>query len=414
MTNQIKTGYKQTEIGVIPEDWEVKPLNEITSLMTNGFVGISKTHYTDFDNSVMYIQGFNVEENSFNFTGIKKVTEEFHKQHSKSCLQEGDLLTIQTGDVGLTTIVPKELAGSNCHALIITRFKQKKIEPKFFSYYFNSWKGKNQLKEIETGTTMKHINVGHMIDVEVPIPPKQEQIAIAAALSDVDALMGELDKLIAKKRDIKQATMQQLLTGKKRLAGFSGEWKVKRLIELVDCFDNLRVPLNESQRDKMRGDYPYCGANGVLDFVNDYTIDDDIILIAEDGGYFDEYAYRPIAYRMRGKCWVNNHAHILKSKSEFEQEFVFYSLVHKNILNFLASGTRAKLNKSEMWKIEINTPPTKEEQTAIATILSDMDAEISQLEARRAKTAQLKQGMMQELLTGRIRLVSNKIIGETP
>ncbi len=107
---------------------------------------------------------------------------------------------------------------------------------------------------------------------------------------------------------------------------------------------------------------------------------------------------------MRGKCWVNNHAHILKAKEASDQGFVFYSLVHKNILKFLASGTRAKLNKSEMYKIEMNTPPTKEEQTAIGSVLSDMDAEIDALEQRLTKYKQVKQGMMQVLLTGKIRL----------
>ena len=107
----------------------------------------------------------------------------------------------------------------------------------------------------------------------------------------------------------------------------------------------------------MQGDIPYCGANGVLDFVNDFVVDDDIILMAEDGGYFDEYASRPIAYRMSGKSWVNNHAHILKAKAGADQAFLFYSLVHKNILPFLASGTRAKLNKSEMAKILVGSPP---------------------------------------------------------
>jgi type I restriction enzyme S subunit len=198
--------------------------------------------------------------------------------------------------------------------------------------------------------------------------------------------------------------MQQLLTGKKRLPGFEGEWKVKTLEETTDCRDNLRVPLNDTQRLKMQGDYPYCGANGILDYVNDYVIDDDIILIAEDGGYFDEYSYRPIAYRIVGKCWVNNHAHILKGKIGFNQNFIFYSLVHKNILRFLASGTRAKLNKSEMYKIEIDIPEEKKEQQAIAQILSDMDTGIEALEQKRAKYKAIKQGMMQELLTGKRRL----------
>ncbi|MBU6173812.1 MAG: restriction endonuclease subunit S, partial [Planctomycetes bacterium] len=200
--------------------------------------------------------------------------------------------------------------------------------------------------------------------------------------------------------------MQELLTGKRRLPGFSGKWETKALSEITDSFDNLRVPLNESQREKMKGDYPYCGANGVLGFVNSYVIDDDIILIAEDGGYFDEYETRPIAYRMTGKCWVNNHAHILKAKLGFDQGFIFFSLVHKNILPFLASGTRAKLNKSEMNKIIVSIPENQSEQTAIATVLSDMDTEIESLESKLAKAREVKQGMMQELLTGRIRLVN--------
>ena len=217
--------------------------------------------------------------------------------------------------------------------------------------------------------------------------------------------INSLDRLIAKKQDLKHVAMQELLTGKRRQPGFGGEWEIKTLNDITNCLDNFRVPLNDTQRSQMRGDYPYCGANGVLDYVNDYVIDDDFILIAEDGGYFDEYEYRPIAYRMIGKCWVNNHAHILKTKEGFDQGFVFYSLVHKNILRFLASGTRAKLNKYEMFKIEIDIPLDAKEQTAIATVLSDMDAEITALEQRRNKTIALKQGIMQELLTGRIRLM---------
>ncbi len=150
------------------------------------------------------------------------------------------------------------------------------------------------------------------------------------------------------------------------------EWGTSSLLALADCLDNLRIPLNDAQRQRMQGDIPYCGANGVLDYVSDFVVDDDIILMAEDGGYFDEYASRPIAYRMQGKCWVNNHAHILKAKRGHDQGFLFYSLVHKNILSFLASGTRAKLNKSEMEKIVVPAPPTEAEQRAIATALSDV------------------------------------------
>ena len=265
------------------------------------------------------------------------------------------------------------------------------------------------MASISYGTHMPRTDWGVMRNFTVMLPQVQEQRAIAEVLSDVDGLLNALEALIVKKRAIKQATMQQLLTGKTRLPGFSGAWETKRLMEIADCLDNVRVPLNETQRATMTGPYPYCGANGVLDYVKDYVLDDDVILIAEDGGHFDEFLSRPIAYRMRGKIWVNNHAHILKAKSDYDQGFLYFSLVHKNILPYLSGGTRAKLNKFEMYKIEVNVPDDTDEQSAIASVLSDMDAEIAALEQRRDKTRAIKQGMMQQLLTGRVRLVKSRI-----
>ena len=205
-----------------------------------------------------------------------------------------------------------------------------------------------EMANISYGTHMPRTDWTVMRNFTIMLPPLSEQRAIAKVLSDVDRLINALDALIAKKRAIKQATMQQLLTGKTRLPGFSGAWQTKRLEEVAECLDNVRVPLNEAQRASRQGPYPYCGANGVLDYVNDYVLDDDVILIAEDGGHFDEFLSRPIAYRMQGKIWVNNHAHILKAKSDYDQGFLYFSLAHKNILPYLAGGTRAKLNKFEM------------------------------------------------------------------
>ena len=257
----------------------------------------------------------------------------------------------------------------------------------------------NQITSAIVGGAIPTLSQQLVSKFQIPLPPsKAEQTAIATVLNDADALITQLEKLIAKKRAIKQGAMQELLKPKEG-------WVAKTIEDLTDCLDNLRVPLNETQRLTMKGDYPYCGANGIVDFIDDFRIDDEVILIAEDGGYFDEYATRPIAYKMSGKFWVNNHAHILKAKPQFEQNFIYYSLVHKNILNFLASGTRAKLNKSQMYKIKIHCPNKKAEQTRIAQILSDMDAEIEMLKKKLDKYKMLKQGMMQNLLTGKIRLI---------
>lgn len=204
---------------------------------------------------------------------------------------------------------------------------------------------------------------------------------------------------LALKKDAPQSGYKQT-----ELGLIPEDWEVKSIEEIANCLDNLRVPLNGTEREKLVGDIPYCGANGILGYVDDFVIDDDIILMAEDGGYFDEFENRPIAYRMIGKCWVNNHAHILKSKKGTHQGYLFYSLVHKNILKYLASGTRAKLNKSEMNKIEIVLPKIEQEQKAIAEALGDVDAYIAALEKLIAKKRNIKQGAMQDLLTGKKRL----------
>lgn len=393
-------GYKQSDVGIIPDDWDVKPLSEVVDF-ANG-----KPHEKDIKVSGLYLL---ITLDSIDINGGLKNQ---HKQTDTwdDSLKKNDLVVVLSdlahGNLlGLCDLIPQD--GRFVLNQRMGRLRRKiDADPYFIRLQIN--RRQYHFKARGQGTSQRHIYQRDFEALLIPFAPPPEQRAIAQALSDVDALLATLDQLIAKKRNLKQAAMQQLLTGKARLPGFSGGWEVKTLLEITDCLDNLRVPLNEAQREKMQGDYPYCGANGVLGFVGGYVIDDDIILMAEDGGYFDEYETRPIAYRMIGKCWVNNHAHILKAKSGFDQGFIFYSLVHKNILPFLASGTRAKLNKSEMNKIEVRLPAEETEQTAVADILSDMDAELSALEARRDKTRNVKQAMMQELLTGKTRLIARE------
>ena len=373
----MKPGYKQTEVGVIPEEWEVVALGSLTTTVASGKSRSGEGQGTYPVHGSTGIIGYTERPE---YEGDSILAARVGANAGK--------LNLVSGKYGVTdNTIMLRLRGGYSLPFFWRQLETKRLNSLVF--------GSGQ--PLITGSQLKALSL--------TLPPLPEQRAIATALSDVDGLLGGLDRLIAKKRDLKQAAMQQLLTGQTRLPGFHAEWEVKRLGEITDSLDNLRVPMNEAQRSTMKGDYPYCGANGVLGFVDNYVVDDDIILMAEDGGYFDEYETRPIAYRMTGKCWVNNHAHILKAKPGSDQGFLFYSLVHKNILPFLASGTRAKLNKSEMNKIEVRRPKDLPEQTAIASVLTEMDAELAVLTQRREKTRALKQAMMQELLTGRTRLI---------
>ena len=180
------------------------------------------------------------------------------------------------------------------------------------------------------------------------------------------------------------------------------DWEEKKLEDITTCLDTLRIPLNEQERSQIKGNIPYCGANGVVDYINKYTIDDSIILLAEDGGHFEEYSTKPIAYQIKGKCWVNNHAHIIKANPNYDQQFIFYSLEHKDIRSFLSGGTRVKLNKSEMLKIKIKIP-ILEEQEKIANFLSVIDDKLDALKEKEKLLRKLKQGLLEGLFKKTLR-----------
>jgi type I restriction enzyme, S subunit len=176
-------------------------------------------------------------------------------------------------------------------------------------------------------------------------------------------------------------------------------WKVATIEECCEILDSKRIPVNAEERESRIGEIPYYGANGLQGYIDDYIFKEDLILIAEDGGCFDEFAIRAIAYKISGKSWVNNHAHVLKAKQYYSQNFIFYSLEHKDIQSFIVGGTRAKLNQTALRSIQLSLPDKIEEQTQIAAILSTIDLAITQTEAIIAKQQRIKTGLMQDLLT---------------
>ncbi len=175
-------------------------------------------------------------------------------------------------------------------------------------------------------------------------------------------------------------------------------WELSNISSTCEVLDSKRVPLNSQERSGRQGVYPYYGANGVQGYIDDYIFEGEHVLLAEDGGNFDQWESRPISYLVSGKFWVNNHAHILKAKGSNLTRFIHYSLVHKNILKHINGGTRAKLNQSDMRDITLLRPPPPEQQK-IATILSTVDDVIEKTRAQIDKLKDLKTGMMQELLT---------------
>ncbi|BDD86072.1 hypothetical protein DPPLL_04370 [Desulfofustis limnaeus] len=267
--------------------------------------------------------------------------------------------------------------------------------------------------------------------LKVTLPPRKEQEAIATALSDVDALLAKLDQLIAKKRDLKQAAMQQLLTGQIRLPGFDGAWEVKRLGDVFAFSGGL-----SASRDQL-SDTGHCYLHygdihlsrktyidveaEILDIpkldvplaeVSSSALLQDGDIVFVDASEDDEGTSKHlVVVNPEGRRYISGlHTIVAKSKgnglANLFKRYCFQTRNIKEQFRFFAVGTKVSgISKTSIAKIELLYPLLLDEQTAIATILSDMDAELAALEARRDKTRALKQGMMQELLTGRIRLV---------
>ena len=178
-------------------------------------------------------------------------------------------------------------------------------------------------------------------------------------------------------------------------------WRLVRLGNVAEVLDARRVPLNSDERAKMPGKYPYYGANGIVDYIDQWIFDEveDLILLAEDGGHFDEYRTRPIAYRVNGRCWVNNHAHVLKARDSGCGGFIFYSLAHKDVRPFIKGTTRSKLTQADLLQIEIGLPSDAREILAIAAVLDAIDDAIERTEAVIAATERLRDALLHELLT---------------
>ena len=294
----------------------------------------------------------------------------------------------------------------------------REVSPEFLLHALTGYGAAILASCLKAGTTVESLEFPWLKAFVIPLPPRDEQNTIATALSDVDALLGALDRLIAKKRDLKQAAMQQLLTGQTRLPGFSGEWEVKRLGELAD----IRSGGTPSTTDGRfwDGDVPWCTPTDITALNGRKYLDSTARTITSAGLAASSAEIIPafsVVMTSRatiGECAINtvplSTNQGFKNFVPFEDvdvDFLYYlfSTQKQGFIRLCGGSTFLEIGKTQLVGYEVRLPATKDEQTAIAAVLSDMDAKIAALEARRAKTRDLKQAMMQELLTGRTRLV---------
>lgn len=396
---ELKPGYKMTEVGVIPEDWDCLRACEFGFFKGGSGFPLWAQGQRTGEYPFFKVSDMNNEGNETFMTAANHYVSEQTRKHLGAQVFPADSIVFAKVGAAVFLERKKILGQPSCidNNMAAYVLDASRADVRFV----HSMLLMKKLGALVATTALPALNGKQLGEMVLALPPLPEQRAIAQALSDVDALLATLDKIIAKKRDLKQAVMQQLLTGKTRLPGFNGEWIERKLFELANFFDNFRIPVMESKREI--GITPYYGANGIQGYIKGYTHDGEFVLFAEDGA--NDLNNYPVHY-VNGKIWVNNHAHVIQAiHNKATTKYLSYALKKIDFIQVLVGGTRAKLNGSAAKVIKILIPSDIDEQTAIAEILSEIDTELSAFEARRDKVCQLKQAMMQELFTGKTRLI---------
>lgn len=416
---ELKHGYRQTEVGVLPEDWEISPLDVLGSVI-DGDRGVNYPNGKDFnaDGYCLFLNAGNVTKSGFKFSNCAFITREKDEKLSKGKLKCADIVLTTRGTVGNFAYfdhqVPFEHMRINS-GMVILRNKSAALDTTFFYTFLLSHFTQLQIERLSFGSAQPQLTVRGISKLWIAVPPsREEQCAIATALSDVDALLDGLDRLVAKKRDFKQAAMQQLLTGETRLPGFEGEWEVKRLGDAIEKLVGGGTP--------SRGNPAFWGNEIPWVTVKDFATfhprqtQESITKVGlnNSASHLIPAGTLITSTRMAlGKVVVyevdvaiNQDLKALFLKQTASVQFLYYWFEHNALrIDDLGSGSTVKgISINELRGIpfpHLSLP----EQTAIATVLSDMDAEITALEQRRNKAKEIKQAMMQELLTGKTRLI---------
>jgi type I restriction enzyme S subunit len=417
---EVKPGYKQTEVGVIPEAWEVKPLGEIGEAL----IGLTYKPTDVRQHGTLVLRSSNIQNDTLAFDDNVFVDAAIPERIR--VLNDDVLICVRNGSrdlIGKSALLDDRTKGMTFGAFMAVYRSQI---GKLASYLFQSAILKRQINE-HLGATINQITNKSINSFRIPVPPPPEQHAIAEALSDVDGLLGGLDRLIAKKRDLKQAAMQQLLTGQTRLPSFHGEWEMKTLFELAarkkELFDD--GDWIESEHITTEGiRLIQTGNIGVGSFVE-----------KDDKKYINEASFASLRCKQLKQgdllvCRLADPAGRACVLGDIGEDRIVTSvdvtifrppaeLANRQFLSQVFSTsdwfravsdrsggtTHKRISRGALGRLSINLPPLAE-QTAIAEVLSEIDGELAVLEQRREKTRSLKQAMMQELLTGRTRLLA--------
>ncbi len=385
----VTDNYKLTDVGVIPEDWEVKSLSDLSLKIGSGITPRGgESVYKEQGRPLVRSQ--NIGWGKLLLENIAYIDDEIHSTFLNTEIKFQDvLLNISGASIGRSSYSNECLVGGNVNQHVcIIRTDKNLLNPIFLNLFLLSKNGQQQIDSFQSGGNRQGLNIGQIRIFQIPLPPTlTEQTAIATALSDTDALISSLEKLIVKKRNIKQGAMQELLRPKEG-------WEVKKLGDVL----KVRHGKDQKQIEAKNGKYLILGTGGIMGFSNTYLYNKESVLIGRKGT-IDKPLF------MDKPFWTVDTLFYTEINNNNSPKFIFYNFQLIDWYSYNEASGVPSLNARTIENISIHTPKTKTEQEVISKTLTDMDSEITALEAKLSKYKDLKQGMMQNLLTGKIRLV---------
>lgn len=411
-----ETRFKQTEIGLIPEDWEVTTLSKVCHIFGRiGFRGYTIADIVTPNNGAISISPTNIVNGKMDYSKCTYISWYKYEESPEIKIYNGDILIVKTGSTYGKSVLVKGLSQKATINPQIVVLKNISTDNIFLSYIFLTTLFLKQIDSVIVGGAIPTLSQHKLGQFLIPKLSIEEQKNIASALTSIDNLLLSLDKLIEKKKLIKQGAMQELLTGKKRLPGFAGEWIEKRLGEIGEIIKESINP--QLYRNQSFSEYsmPAYDLNkqpeikyGEEMFSNRTKIDGTVLL------------YNKLNVRQRRIWYIENCKQNSICSMEFLPykvyrdylKFFYYKLSIDSVVNFFVgiskgtSNSQKRISPNDFLDFKVKYPRELQEQKAIATVLSSIDKEIESLEDKKAKYEQIKQGMMQQLLTGKIRLIS--------
>ena len=378
------------------EGWTYKKLGEVCDIVGRiGFRGYTRKDYVNtIEEGAISLSPSNIINNQLAFSNCTYITWDKYNQSPEIMISKGDVVFVKTASVGKCAYVSELPHESTINPQFVV-FKNVKISNRFLFLQLISPAFQFKVKRITTGTSVPTITQKGLSELEVSYPPFDEQERIVdyldAAFAQIDELKANSEKQLADARALFQSALTEAMQPKPG-------WQKKKLPDISENLDSRRIPI--TQKNRVAGPYPYYGASGIVDYVNDFIFDESLLCISEDGANLLMRTY-PIAFPISGKVWVNNHAHVLRFDSKITQDYVEYFFASIRLDEYITGAAQPKLTQKALNSIPVFLPTTLEEQSIVVTHLDTLSSRVHELEDINRKTVvecdALKQALLRQV-----------------